>query len=305
MSEFDRVVRQLRLDHLAIVASGALSRDRVPHALIKGATTSQWLYDPPRDYRDVDMLVPASRLDAAVALLVDAGVVTPVHGRLGEEGGHSLVLVSAMGAELDLHVALPSLTPEPGSDALWEALEPHVQPFDIDGRAVPALDLTARCVVLALHVVASGQHSAQVREDFRRARQAVGAGGWAAAHDLAVRLGVSAHFDGAEALVDGLPLDAVPAEVRLRLSGGSASAIQIARLRTLPLHRVPGALWREAFPSRAFLARMFPAVASGDMSVTKARAVRLARLLRSVPHALAEVRSARGGERRQPPASTR
>lgn len=305
MSDFDRVVRQLKLDHLAITASKALSARAVPHALLKGATTSHWLYDPPREYRDVDLLVPGSQLDAAVTVLVEAAVVSAVHGRLGEEGDHSLVLVSAMGAELDLHVALPSLTPEPGSDALWDALQPHVEPFDIDGRAVPALDLTARCVVLALHVVASGRHSEQVREDFRRARRAVGYEDWAAARGLAGRLGVSAHFDGAEALVDGVPLDAVPAEVRLRLSGGSASAIQLSRLRTLPLHRVPGALWREAFPSKAFLARMFPAVAAGDMSLTKARVLRLGRLLRSVPQAVAEVRSARRAERPQPPASTR
>lgn len=305
MTELDRVVRQLRLDHLAITASAVLAERHVPHALIKGATTSHWLYDPPRDYRDVDLLVPGSRLDAAVSALVEGGVASPAHGRLGEEGDHSLVLVSTIGAELDLHVALPSLTPEPGSDALWAALEAHLEPFDLDGRRLPALDVVARSVVLALHVVASGQHSEQVREDFRRARRVVSTDDWAAARHLASTLGVVMHFEAAEALVDGVALRAIPPEVRLRLSGGSASAIQLARLGALPLRRLPGAVWREAFPSRTFLTRMFPDVDAGRMSLSRARAVRLMGLIRSLPGALTELRRARRSSGHQPPASTR
>ena len=60
------IAHQIRLDLLAVAASAALAADGVPNALLKGPTTARWLYDPPRPYRDVDLLVPCSQLDRAV-----------------------------------------------------------------------------------------------------------------------------------------------------------------------------------------------------------------------------------------------
>ncbi|MHA3704649.1 nucleotidyltransferase family protein, partial [Jatrophihabitans sp. YIM 134969] len=170
--------QQLRLDLLAVEASRVLSRADVPHALLKGPTTALWLYDEPRAYRDVDLLVPTSRAVRAAAVLADAGVAHPAAGRWGEEAEHSRLLVSPHGDELDLHVALPGTAPD--GDRLWTALAPHVVPFPVpDTGVVPALDTPARVLVLALHALAAGPHETTPADDLRRARAQAPASDWA------------------------------------------------------------------------------------------------------------------------------
>ncbi|WP_158221161.1 nucleotidyltransferase family protein [Kineosporia sp. R_H_3] len=296
------MARQLRLDQVALRAIGALSDAAVPHALIKGVTTATWLYDPPRDYRDVDLLVPASRLGEAVNALVSNGVVVPVHGAPGEEAPHSLVLTTPRGAEVDLHVGLPALPPVGRSDRLWEVLASHISSFEVGGRLVPALDVPARCVVLALHAVASGHLSAQVREDFRRAREVVTPGEWGSALALASELGVTDYVTGAILVTDGVTAGGLEASVSLQIEGASPSAIQLERVLRLS----PPAAFRmvaaELFPSRLMISRMFPDGAGRRASYLRGSLRRLRFLAARLPGAVREVRrarsSARSGDRR-------
>ena len=70
-----------------------------------------WLYDPPRPYRYVDLLVPATRLRESVAVIERVGLAAASAGRVGEEAAHSLVMISRDSFELDLHLTLPMLAP--------------------------------------------------------------------------------------------------------------------------------------------------------------------------------------------------
>ena len=294
MVDLTRVAQQIRLDLLAVHASRVLDAADIPHALIKGPTTARWLYDPPRDYRDVDLLVPRSRAADAVRALHAADVAHPTAGSLGEEASHSQLLLSPTGIELDLHVTLPSLPLPPANDPdrLWTALADHLVPFDIDATDIPALDTPARYLVLALHALASPD-SEQVREDLRRASERLTPEERTRAESLANNLGLARHLQGALTLIGRGAVPALlPADVRLRLAGASSSAIQLERLSREPLRTLPGALWREAFPSPGFMRRANPGLPKTRRGLARAYARRLSGIARGLPRAVAEWRNA-------------
>lgn len=296
MPDLEGVGRQLQLDLLTVQVSATLSHAALDHVVLKGVTTALWLYDPPRAYRDVDVLVAPQDIGAAIDALLGNGLCVSVASAVGEEAPHSVVVQSALGAEVDLHLTLPTLSAH-GADDVWRVLRDHREPFSVDGRRIPALDVPARCVVLALHVVASGHLSERVREDLRRARSVAGAEEWAAAEALADRLGVGEEFAAATAKVCGTVTGSVRTDVALRLGGGSASAIQLSSIARLPVHEAAVALVREAFPSRAFMRRRYPDVAEGRTSLPVAYLRRLRDGVTSVPGALREIRSLRGRTR--------
>ena len=290
MVDLHAVAQQIRLDLLAADCSRTLAAAGVPHALLKGPSTARWLYDPPRAYRDVDLLVPASRLRDAESALAAAGVARSQAGRPGEEAGHSWLLLSPAGAEVDLHVTLPALNPSHAGDpdALWRVVSGHLVVVDLEGTAVPALDPPGRTVVLAMHVVASGHGDERVREDLRRALDRLGAGGQEAMTALATELGIGRHVRAAVSFVRGEDWEAgAPGEVRLRLRGAAASVIQLQVLAGLPPGRRLRFLLREAFPSNGFIRRMEPgAEAASPATLLLLRARRLGRIARSLPAAL-------------------
>jgi Uncharacterised nucleotidyltransferase len=191
--------QQIRLDLVAVRVAKVLAGAEVPHALIKGVTTSRWLYDQPRRYGDVDVLVPQSRVGAASAALTGAGVATATAGLYGEAAAHSQLLITPDGAEVDLHGSLPGLngwgSREP--DRLWSVLASDLTLIELDGVQVTALSLPSRCVVLGLHAVASARGSGQAAEDLRRARAQAGDEVWAEAFRRADLLGLTAHLTAA------------------------------------------------------------------------------------------------------------
>ena len=257
--ELNRVAGQLRLDALAVESCRVLAAQGLPHVLLKGPSTARWLYDPPRSYRDVDLLVPIDRLDEAVAVLTERNVVRPTHSRFGEESPQSVVLVGTVGGELDLHVALPTMEPTQASFArTWGVLSSHVVSEDLDGHQIPMLDYAGRCLVLALHAVASVA-SPQTREDLRLARQHAAADDWLSAASMAEHLGVTNEFEVGLTLVDEQsPAAVLSPKLRLILSGAPAPALGLERLTRAPWSQRPGLLWREAFPSKAFMRRVDP-----------------------------------------------
>src|SRR5579875_664152 len=291
--------RLIQLDALLVSASTALRRAGVPHLLLKGPSTARWLYDPPRAYRDVDLLVPASRIEQAADVLVAAGVARRTSG-LGEEAAHSLVMVSPHGLELDLHVSLGGLPPRYGSgsgDALWDVLAEHVEPLTVDGVDVPSLDLPGRCVVVALHAAGSGSDAEQVHEDLRRALQAVDAAGWARARALARELHAEAEFDAGRGGDD--PAADRPVAAYLNRSGAPAAAHGLHRVASAPARRRPGMLWHELVPSRAFMQRLEPGPPVGGRALAGRYVRRWVGLARQLPGAVTALRDARrqGGRR--------
>ena len=280
--------QQIRLDQFALAVSKVLADAEIPHALIKGPTTANWLYDPPRAYSDVDMLVPRSRVDDSVTALGRAGVAHPSGGRLGEEAAHCLMMASPAGIELDLHAALPlmSLPRSDTDDTVWDTLAGHVVDFDIDGVPVPALDVPARCLVLALHSVSGGLDRDRVKEDLRRARRVATGQHWQEAEVLAERLGViqTMHL-GLSRVEEQWRVDLAPLGARLLLSDDSA-AFQIQSLRKVPFRRLPKAIWHEAFPSRGFMRRAYPDAEYVKCGLLRAHMRRLLSLGTRLPRAV-------------------
>src|ERR1700749_375013 len=107
-----REANRLRLDLLSVQACDALAVAGIPHVLLKGPSTALWLYDPPRSYNDVDLMVPLSRVIEAAHALEAAGVASASAGRVGEEAEHSYLLISPEGFEVDVHISLPTVHPD-------------------------------------------------------------------------------------------------------------------------------------------------------------------------------------------------
>jgi Uncharacterised nucleotidyltransferase len=262
-----QLAQQLRIDTATVRICVELARASIPYALLKGPTTARWLYDVPRPYRDIDLLVPGSRLRAAVRTLKRADLAHRIGGRLGEDCPHSLLLATPSGIEVDLHVTLPTMARPRGRDAdhCWFALGDHFEWFDLDGASVQALDPAARCVVLALHAVANATDVSWAIEDLQRAGAFVDQHTWQQAIDLAGRLGVQPVLTAGRRLAGGTdPLaQDVPPGVRLLLQGAGASARAWQAILDLPWYRRPGALLHEAFPSPAFIRRAVPGMPPG------------------------------------------
>ena len=212
---------RLRLDMLAVQISQELTLAGVPHALLKGPSTATWLYDPPRGYRDVDMLVPLSRVTDAVEALRASGIATADAGGVGEEAQHSLLMHSAAGFEVDLHVSLPTVALH--GDRVWNVLAPHVELLELGIGTVPALDEAARCLVLALHAI--GTAVSQPIDDLRQAVRIADSDAWRGAEDLARRLDVADLLAGGLQMVNpavGGP--AMSPYLRVRRGVGLAAA---------------------------------------------------------------------------------
>lgn len=227
------VALQMKLDRIAVQVSRALAADGIPHALIKGVTTARWLYDPPRRYNDVDVLVPASTVNDAARCLVAAGVARIARDRLGHAAGHSWVLLTPDKFEVDLHVTLPGLNTPVGRrrDRVWDALSRQLSWMDLDGTQVPVLSIPGRYVVLAMHLAASGPHNERVRIDFDMARRRVTTADKSTARMIAIEAGIHRHLRAIEIFMDsGHITTKAPLSVRQSLKGISGPRLRAAQL---------------------------------------------------------------------------
>jgi hypothetical protein len=251
------VALSLRLDHLAVRVSRALTAAGVEHALIKGATTVRWLYPEGRRYRDVDVLVRSSQLRMARNALVASGIANARHTRLGEVAQHSLQLTADTGAEIDLHVTLPA-SPHPVDDELWLALRETLVATELGVGSVPVLDIPGRCLVLAMHVLANGGAEGQALSDLRRAVDVVEDEVWGRARHLAEGLDLLPHLEAAVAIAEYRTPDLSERDVALRLQGASSAELQWERIRRLPWRSRVWAMAREVVPSREFVKLAYP-----------------------------------------------
>jgi hypothetical protein len=253
-------VQRLRLQALAIKAHNVFAAADIDHLLLKGPTTADWLYDPPRSFCDVDVLIPRTQLDKAVRVLEEHGVARAGLQDFGEGSLHAHTLVASDGSQLDVHVSLPMVPIDRRDpDRTWRVVSPHATRFDVPGsEGLPALDEAGRCLTLALHH--ASRRLSQSSEDLRRAVAKADPMSWQIAKTLARDLGVTEVVEVALADINGRE---IPATVTLtgRLAvrslslGSQGPRSRILALRTAPGREVPRLLLREAFPSRRFLAR--------------------------------------------------
>jgi hypothetical protein len=294
------VALQMQLDALARDVTQLLSSLRIPHVFLKGPSTADWLYDPPRSYRDVDLLVPRSRLQQVAKAIETQGLAKASAGRYGESASHSLVMLSPNGLELDLHATLPMVSPDHHnvSDYLWNVLGGHVEPMVHEGITLPVLDIPARCLVLSLHALASGFGSDQPREDLVRALHTAQQEDWRQARDLAKRLHVRRIFD--EGLSVARP-DERPGQLTvdgfLKWVNAPGAAFGLQRLAAAPWREKPGLALREMFPSKDFVQHAYPRVAAKPLGTTRAYLTRWRRIAVEMP---ASVRLWRAAREQQP-----
>jgi hypothetical protein len=281
--------QRLFLDVLAVDVTRCLRRAGIPHALLKGPSTATWLYDPPRGYCDVDVLVPLSRARQVRATLESAGLAYARAGRVGEEAQHSLLMLSPAGYPVDVHVSLPAIPP--AGDRAWEVLAPHVQALDLGIGTVPALDEPARCLILALHALGGGPcgHPAQ---DLRRARAVTTRDRWREARDLARDLDAEDLFLAGLSAGDAAASWAVLSRrAYLYVTGAPSAALALQRLRDARPADAPKLLWREVFPSPGFMRHAYPH-ARGPAALARAYVARWRKIGASLPSAIRAWRAA-------------
>ena len=276
--------QRLRLQALAIRAHNVFAAADIDHLLIKGPTTADWLYEPPRSFCDVDVLIPRTQLSQAVRALEEHGVASADLQDFGEGALHAHTLVASDGSQLDVHVSLPMVPIDRRDpDRTWRVVSPHATRFEVPGsEGLPALDEAGRCLTLALHH--ASRRLAQSTEDLRRAVAMADPMSWQVAKSLAGDLGVTEVVEVALADING---HEIPATVTLtgRLAvrslsvGSQGPRSRILVLRTAPCREVPRLLFREAFPSRRFLALTgWPT--DTPMKVLRSHAARWLRILR-------------------------
>lgn len=271
--------QRLRLDLDTVAVSESLRRAGVPHALIKGPTTATWLYDPPRVYNDIDLLVPRSQVRRIVKALAADRIAHRSGGRVGEEAHHSLAMRTVTGYELDLHVSL-SCVPVRG-DLVWNTLAPHVVDLDLGVGMVPALDEAGRCLVVALHALTADGRLEQKVEDLRRARERAAPGAWAQARVLARSMRAEDLYDGGLArLVEDRR--GVSPRAELYLSDAPAAALALQRFRDAPWWERPVMAWRELFPTAGFLRETGGADPSARGLLLRPRGTRVRTVLESL-----------------------
>lgn len=284
-----------------------LDQAGVDAILIKGLSTSRWLYSlPGRQSVDVDVLVAPSRVTEALAALAARGFRDVNEGtRPGEVAPHSLVLQrtdpALGGHELDLHRTLPGAEADP--DAVWDVVWARRLRDGVAGVAVWFPDLPARALLVANQAARDGAAGAKSRRDLAAALAALPDEEWAEAAALARSAGMAESMRVAlESLPEGADLAArllgdieVSEQWRLSMAGSSPTAHRLSTLEEVPWARRPALVARWIFPSRAFMRQRLPLARRGRRGLAAAYVVRLGEGVRSLPAGFRELRSVRRG----------
>lgn len=268
----------LRLLHAEVCWT--LERVGVPHVVLKGASVADWLYAPEeRRFGDVDVLVPADRLAAALTALAARDLHHELAGAaVGEAAVHSVTLRRRTPAgglyEVDVHTAFPGLEV---ADA-YAALAEHVTTMPVAHRSVPVLAEPARLVLLVLHAGRNGVAAAQSVQDLRRALARIDEPAWRVAGELVRGWGATGLFAAAlrmlpegAALADRLALPTrASAAWRLRTMSAPGPAHRLNQLLEAPWPQRLRLLAREALPTAPFMRYAWPLARRGRLGLTAA-----------------------------------
>lgn len=235
------VARRRLLDELAVRVVACLRTAGVPVVVLKGPAVATWLYEEPRPYIDVDLLVPPERVDEAVMCLSALGFGSngPGPDAVGREAGwrNEQSLAGPLGCVVDLHHRLVGV---PSAVRCWRVLSARTVELELPDGAVPVLAPAARAAHLALHAAQSGPADGQALEDLRRGLAQLPGALWEDAADVARELDAEPAFAAGLRLVPdgsvlagrlGLPTS-LDVELAVRLTGGPQDALFFERLRS-------------------------------------------------------------------------
>jgi Uncharacterised nucleotidyltransferase len=233
--------RRRLLDELAVRAVDCLRTAGVRAVVLKGPAVATWLYDEPRPYVDVDLLVAPETVDEAVESLSALGFspTRPGPDVAEREQGwrNEQSLVGTFGSVVDLHHRLVGV---PSAARCWRVLSARTVDLDLPDGTVPVLAPAARAAHLALHAAQSGPADRQALEDLRRGLAMLPEPLWEQAVDVARALGAERAFAAGIRLVpvgsllaDRLGLSTeLDVELAVRLTGGPQDALFFERLRS-------------------------------------------------------------------------
>ena len=285
--------RRLTLEGTAGRVVRAMNEAGVRAILLKGPSLSD-LYEGMRQYSDIDLLVAPETTRAAEAALAGLGFV------LRDDDPHSHVWWRE-GVDVDLHSTLVGV--QASSARLWEVLGAETEIVIVGDERVEILDAPARALHVVLHAAQHGLQEPKPREDLTRALERVPEGTWADAARLAVGLDAQAAFwtglsmePAGRELSSKLELEKGPSrtETELRASTAPPTAVGLLRLAETPgLGAKLKLIWREAFPSSAYLRTWSPLARRGPAGLALAHVWRPIWILIRLGPALAAIMRAR------------
>lgn len=270
--------------------------------LIKGVTIGRWLYpDEPRHYSDIDVLVDPSSFDECEHVLARFGFERSALELAFAAGRPSHASTWTRGSvPLDLHRTVVGLGVSP-ADA-WEAFCAGTETWLVGSHDVEVPNVSARALLLTLHLAQHGPDFARTRDDLRRALAFLSDAEWTETAALARRVAAeTAMAAGLAAVAGGRELCE---KLGLRLAGASAVEGSPA------FHVAQGVVWftqlrgprararylaRKLFPPPSLMRSRIEWSRSGPAALAAAYLLRLARLMLHAPRAawvLARLRSA-------------
>src|SRR6476646_7268850 len=180
-----RLASHLALEALAAEVVTALREAGKRSLLLRGATTVHWLYDDcARLYSDVDILVDPIGLEDCERVLASMGFERSAIERVFREGRPAHASTWTRGsATIDLHRTLVGLGVS--AEDAWPVLYANNEPWQLGRAEVNALNVSARSLVLALHMAQHGPGFGNTKEDLQRAVDRVPEPSWIVAADLA------------------------------------------------------------------------------------------------------------------------
>jgi len=261
--------------------------------LLKGPSLAE-LYDGARHYADVDLFVEPRSLDLAERVLGELGF------RLRHDDPHSRIW-GREGVDVDLHTTIVGVGVAP--QRLWDVWSEHSESLVLRGVRVETLDRPARVLHVALHAAQHGVNEPKPREDLRRALERMPREVWVDAAQLAAELdaeaALSAGLDlepAGRELRQSLPIGAAArrTETELRASTAPPTSVGLLRLaETKGLRAKASLVWRELFPSAAFMRTWTPLAARGRVGLALAYAWRPVWMLLQLGPALRAIMRAR------------
>jgi putative nucleotidyltransferase-like protein len=312
------VAGNLRVDGASAEVLQAFGAVGIQSILLKGPTTSRWLYETekPRGYGDSDLLVrPADVAKAEQALAGLGFEPLPIDQEMpSRHRDHAIGWVrEADAATVDLHRSLPGVGVD--RERLWKTLSARSELFDVAGFPASALTIPGRAFHLAIHAAHDGVGSDKVMSELERALSQADESTWKAAAELAAELDAMATFaaglrtlPAGRAVASALDLPtAQPVEVALLASTPPPVALGFdelaraedwrARLGVLR-HKVlppPGYVWAwcELVPPPRRLQVWPPFAGRRPIGLVLAYAWRTLWLLRRAPAGLMAWRAAR------------
>jgi hypothetical protein len=258
----------------------------IPCLHIKGPTVATWLYEPgERSWGDVDILVPPSRMNAAIEILLAAEFSYRDPGmRWWTSEDHALTLkfdphgdaARKVAAEVDIHHRFLGIEGDP--ERVFAELWRRREPYRLAELEVWFPDLATRRLIAVLNAARDPQGDKAPR-DLRRLLAAATDADWARTIALAGRV------EALEAMRAGLELEEIGREVvartslsdvrvssavRLRAEGSSRTAVRIQELRTFGTWKKVKMLAGWVVPSPAVIRMREPSAAGSPWRMARA-----------------------------------